>query len=82
MKMVRMIVSLPEPFKAKLDALRAQGYTASGFIRSVLERELKHAPATGQKGPMTHGTKGASGSGIAQSGQCSREARLVRPTVA
>ncbi len=27
--------------EGKLDALRMQGYTASGFIRAVLERELK-----------------------------------------
>ena len=31
---------MPEPMKAKLDALRGKGYTASGFIRAVLEREL------------------------------------------
>jgi metal-responsive CopG/Arc/MetJ family transcriptional regulator len=49
MKMVRLNIQLPQPLKAKLDALRSQGTTASGFIRSVLERELKHAP-TGQKG--------------------------------
>jgi len=44
MKMVRMLIQVPAPLKAKLDALRAQGTTASGFIRSVLERELQHAP--------------------------------------
>ena len=49
MKLIRMNISVPSDIKAKLDALRAQGTTASGFIRSVLERELKHAP-TGQKG--------------------------------
>jgi len=40
MKMKRMIIQLPEPLKAKLDALRTQGYTTSGYIRSLLEREL------------------------------------------
>jgi len=49
MKMVRLNIQLPQPLKAKLDVLRSQGTTASEFIRSVLERELKHAP-TGQKG--------------------------------
>lgn len=44
MKMTRMMVQLPVPLKAKLDALRAQGTTASGFIRSLLERELKTMP--------------------------------------
>jgi len=50
MKMERLLIQLPAPLKAKLDALRGQGYTASGFIRSLLERELNQAPATGRKG--------------------------------
>lgn len=49
MKMVKMLIQVPPPIKAKLDALRSQGYTASGFIRSLLERELTNAPS-GQKG--------------------------------
>ncbi len=40
MKMVRVLIQLPAPLKRKLDALRAQGYTAAGYIRSLLEREL------------------------------------------
>jgi mannitol/fructose-specific phosphotransferase system IIA component len=47
--MERLLIQLPAPLKAKLDALRTQGYTASGFIRSLLERELLPAPK-GQKG--------------------------------
>ena len=43
MKMARVLIQLPQPLKAKLDALRAKGYTASGFIRTVLERELSKA---------------------------------------
>ena len=43
MKMVRVIINLPAQLKAKVDAMRLQGYTASGFIRSLLERELKQA---------------------------------------
>lgn len=50
MKMVKMLIQVPTPLKAKLDALRMQGYTASGFIRSLLERELNQAPAMGRKG--------------------------------
>jgi len=50
MKMVRMLVQVPEPLKAKLDALRRQGYTASGYIRSLLERELNQEKAKGAKG--------------------------------
>ncbi len=40
MKMVKMLIQVPVPIKRKLDALRSQGYTASGYIRAVLEREL------------------------------------------
>lgn len=40
MKMERVLIQLPPDLKAKLDSLRAQGYTASGFIRALLEREL------------------------------------------
>ena len=40
MSMVKLLIHLPAPLKAKLDALRNQGYTTSGFIRALLEREL------------------------------------------
>ena len=40
MKMERVLIQLPKPLKAQLDALRSQGYTASGYIRALLEREL------------------------------------------
>ena len=40
MKMVKMLIQVPQPIKAKLDAMRNQGYTASGFIRALLEREV------------------------------------------
>ena len=48
--MKRILVALPEPLKRKLDTLRSQGYTASGFIRAVLERELNHVQVKQQKG--------------------------------
>ncbi len=38
--MQRLMIQLPTPLKAKLGALRSQGYTASGFIRALWEREL------------------------------------------
>ena len=41
MKMQRLNIQLPHNLKAKLDALRTQGTTASGFIRALLERELR-----------------------------------------
>ena len=49
MKMERLIIQLPKALKAKLDALRSQGYTASGYIRSLLERELNQPGPKGQK---------------------------------
>jgi hypothetical protein len=49
MKMQRLNIQLPRPLKAKLDALRQQGTTASGFIRSLVEREFRQNP-TPKKG--------------------------------
>jgi len=40
MQMVKILIHIPKALKKKLDALRTQGYTASGFIRALLEREL------------------------------------------
>ena len=40
MSMIKMLIHVPAPLKAKLDGLRSQGYTASGFIRALLEQEL------------------------------------------
>ena len=48
--MVRMLIQVPEQLKVKLDALREQGTTASGFIRWLLEQHFKEAEATGRKG--------------------------------
>jgi predicted DNA-binding protein len=39
-KLVRIVIQLPVELKEKLDALKQQGYTTSGFIRATLEREL------------------------------------------
>ena len=39
--MKRLSIQLPKNLKYGLDALRAQGTTASGFIRSLLEREFR-----------------------------------------
>ena len=40
MKMERLMIQLPPTLKQKLDSLRGQGYTTSGYIRALLEREL------------------------------------------
>jgi hypothetical protein len=47
MSMIKLMVHLPAPLKAKLDALRGQGYTASGYIRALLERELNQPQKKG-----------------------------------
>ncbi len=50
MKMVRLLIQVPKPIKALLDALRRDGTTASGFIRYLLEQHFRQAPAMGRKG--------------------------------
>jgi len=49
-QMERILVQLPKPLKAKLDSLKKQGYTASGYIRALLEREFHHHKSTTKKG--------------------------------
>ena len=49
MQMQRLNIQLPRSLKAKLDALRQQGTTSSGFIRSLVEREFRQA-TTAKKG--------------------------------
>ena len=39
-KLVRIVIQLPADLKTRLDDLKQQGYTTSGFIRAMLEREL------------------------------------------
>ena len=38
--LVRIVIQLPIDLKTQLDNLKQQGYTASGFIRAMLEREF------------------------------------------
>ncbi len=40
MKSEQMIIRLPAPLKARLDALRKEGYTANGYIRALLQDDL------------------------------------------
>ena len=42
MAMERLLIQVPPLIKQRLDELRSQGYTASGYIRALLERELSH----------------------------------------
>lgn len=41
MKTIRMSISMPVTLKAKLDAQRRNGTTASGLIRHLLEQHFK-----------------------------------------
>ncbi len=50
MKMVRMLIQVPESLKAKLDCQRTQGTSASGFIRWLLEQHFKQAEVPARKG--------------------------------
>jgi len=47
MKMTRLLIQVPKSMKAQLDALRSQGYTESGYIRALLERELNQPKKKG-----------------------------------
>jgi len=40
MQMQRLNIQLPRELKAKLDALRKQGTTASGLIRNLVEQHF------------------------------------------
>ena len=50
MKMVRVLIQVPAPIKARLDSLRQEGTTASGLMRHLLEEHFKQAPVMGRKG--------------------------------
>lgn len=41
MKMIRVSVQLPAPLKAKVDAQRERGASASWFIRKLVEQHFK-----------------------------------------
>ena len=47
MAFVKVLIHLPASLKAKLDAKRGEGYTISGYVRTLLEKEL--ARPKGQK---------------------------------
>ena len=42
MPMVKMMILVPKAVKAKLDALRKEGTTASGLIRHLLEKHFQN----------------------------------------
>ncbi len=50
MKQSKMLISLPKSMKQQLDALRAEGYTVSGYIRHVVEADLKRKRTVQEEG--------------------------------
>ncbi len=50
MKMVKLLIQVPVPTKARMDALRLEGTSASGLIRHLLDKHFKQAPPAEQKG--------------------------------
>jgi len=49
MKMARMMIQIPPALKRQLDALRQRGTTASGFVRSLIEREFQQSTSSGKE---------------------------------
>lgn len=49
-KITKMLVHFPEGLKQRLDAKRSQGYSLSGYVRSLLERDLTPSASKGKKG--------------------------------
>jgi len=52
-KLVRIVIQLPVDLKTQLDGLKQQGYTTSGFIRAMLERELAKMDQVAEQRPIT-----------------------------
>lgn len=47
--MVRVLVQVLQPIKARLDILRQEGTTASGLIRYLLKQHFKRLPVMSRK---------------------------------
>lgn len=50
MAMVKMLIQVPQVIKAKLDALRKEGTTASGLIRHLLEKHFNEPKSKKKEG--------------------------------
>ena len=61
--MVRMIISVRQDQKDRLMALRAEGYTESGFLRALLDREFGSIPPELPRREGTRGKRNRSGKG-------------------
>lgn len=49
MKMVRVLIQLPQSLKTKLESRRPRGTSTSGFVRELIARELHQPAPRGQK---------------------------------
>jgi len=54
-KTIRILVSLPAPLRLELERLRSEGYTASGYIRGLIERDMQRRRMAGDlQSPRAH----------------------------
>ena len=53
MTMAKLLISVPEAIKAKLDAEQSRGTTASGLIRHLLEKHFNQASQQGPERAMS-----------------------------
>ena len=49
-KMTKVLIHVPQDLKKRLDSKRREGYSLSGFVRGVLERELNPSTSKVKKG--------------------------------
>jgi predicted DNA-binding protein len=47
MRLERMMIQVPKEMKDKLNGLRREGFTISGFVRAVLEKEFNQMKKKG-----------------------------------
>ena len=58
--LIRVMIQVPEELRARLDGLKQRGYTTSGYICVVLQRELrkpKVQPATDDRNDSRTGRR-------------------------
>jgi len=49
-KMTKVLIHLPQELKKRLDSKRGEGYSLSGYVRSLLEQNLNASASKGKKG--------------------------------
>jgi hypothetical protein len=71
MRIERLIIQLPSKLKRKLAHLCSQGYTASGYIRALLERELGNTNI--RKGGLVYWTRRKNGARFIPKSELTRQ---------